>query len=81
MGRRDYFEVDVQDDNLQITLEEREQILLTGSSEDDVINPPYKIANAAGGLSDYTVHTDVRHYNGLLQYDTHNLYGHSMSSP
>lgn len=45
----------------------------------DVISPPYAIANGAPlGLSDHTVHTDIAHYGGYIEYDTHNLYGTSM---
>ncbi|KAL7268802.1 hypothetical protein RUND412_008563, partial [Rhizina undulata] len=48
--------------------------------EINYIYPPYAIANAAPeGLSDRTVFTDVVHANGLLEYDTHNLYGTMMS--
>lgn len=32
-----------------------------------------------GGLSNFTVNTDLIHANGLAEYDTHNLYGHMMS--
>ncbi|KAG0641407.1 glycosyl hydrolases family 31-domain-containing protein [Tuber brumale] len=46
----------------------------------DLISPPYAIANDAPlGLGDRTVHTDVAHYGGLSEYDTHNLYGTMMS--
>ncbi len=45
-----------------------------------LINPPYTIRNAAGGLSNKTLGTDLVHYNGLVEYDTHNLYGTMMSS-
>ncbi|KAF8545189.1 hypothetical protein BDD12DRAFT_812334 [Trichophaea hybrida] len=44
------------------------------------IDPPYPIANDMGSLSDHTVHTDIMHANGLLEYDVHNLYGSSMST-
>lgn len=44
------------------------------------INPPYKIHNAAGNISDKTLSTDLKHYNGLMEYDTHNLYGTMMSA-
>ncbi|WEW58161.1 glycosyl hydrolase [Emydomyces testavorans] len=39
--------------------------------------PPYSIANGGptGIISDKTVHVDVVHANGLLEYDVHNLYG------
>ena len=56
----------------------------------DLLYPKYAIhnraarsdeANAAeGGLSNKTVNTDVKHQNGLVMYDTHNLYGSSKSS-
>lgn len=50
------------------------------SVEVDLISPPYSIANDAPyGLSDRTVHTDIVHYGGYLEYDTHNLYGTMMS--
>ncbi|KAH9857437.1 alpha-glucosidase [Lenzites betulinus] len=51
-------------------------------SKDDVQNPPYAIANAAGigALSDKTAYTDAIHANGLIEYDTHNLYGTMMST-
>ncbi|KAI0046949.1 glycoside hydrolase family 31 protein [Auriscalpium vulgare] len=46
---------------------------------DDVLNPPYQIDNAAGVLSDRTAYTNAKHANGLVEYDTHNLYGTMMS--
>ncbi|KAI0657124.1 alpha-glucosidase [Cubamyces menziesii] len=51
-------------------------------SHDDVQNPPYAIANFAGSgaLSDKTAYTDALHANGLIEYDTHNLYGTMMST-
>lgn len=51
------------------------------TSKVDLINPPYAIANDANGLSDRTVDTDIVHYGGFVEYDTHNLYGTSESSP
>jgi len=47
----------------------------------DYINPPYMIQNAAGSLSNHTIFTDLVHANGLVEYDTHNLYGTSKSFP
>ncbi|KAI5776670.1 glycosyl hydrolases family 31-domain-containing protein [Geopyxis carbonaria] len=47
---------------------------------DPLIDPPYDIANEVGGLSDKTVHTDIVHYDGHVEYDVHNLYGTSMST-
>ncbi|KAL4903173.1 Alpha/beta-glucosidase agdC [Aspergillus multicolor] len=46
----------------------------------DLIDPPYRIGNAAGSLSNKTINTDLIHANGLTEYDTHNLYGTMMSS-
>lgn len=55
----------------------------------DLLYPKYAIHNkaafttednaAGGGISNHTVNTDVIHQNGLAMYDTHNLYGTSMS--
>lgn len=46
----------------------------------NLINPPYSIANAAGSLSNKTIDTNLVHQNGLVEYDTHNLYGTMMSN-
>lgn len=46
----------------------------------DYQNPPYKINNAAGALSASTIYTTAVHSNGLLEYDTHNLFGEMMST-
>ncbi|KAK0269426.1 hypothetical protein LTR91_020502 [Friedmanniomyces endolithicus] len=45
----------------------------------DLINPQYTINNAAGSLSNKTLDTDLIHYGGYAEYDTHNLYGAMMS--
>lgn len=45
----------------------------------DLINPEYKIQNAAGSISNLTAPTDIVNYDGTHQYDTHNLYGSMMS--
>lgn len=45
----------------------------------DLINPAYDIGNAAGSLSNKTADTDIVLYNGLVEYDTHNIYGEMMS--
>lgn len=39
----------------------------------DLINPPYKIQNAMGSLSNKTADTDLVHQGGWVEYDTHNL--------
>jgi alpha-glucosidase len=46
----------------------------------ELLEPPYAIQNAAGSLSNKTVSTNVVHQNGLVEYDTHNLYGTMMST-
>lgn len=44
----------------------------------NLLDPPYKIANAAGVLSDKTIATNLIHAGeGYAEYDTHNLYGTS----
>ncbi|TQS31977.1 hypothetical protein Golomagni_07729, partial [Golovinomyces magnicellulatus] len=45
----------------------------------DLLDPPYKIHNVQGPLSQKTINTDLKHHNGLTQFDTHNLYGSMMS--
>lgn len=60
----------------------------SGLPDRDLLYPPYSVHNAAahrddwsadkGGLSNKTVLTDVVSQNGLVQYDTHQLYGHQM---
>lgn len=53
----------------------------TGMLDRDLINPPYKITNAAGSLSNMTLDTDIIHAGkGYAEYDTHNLYGSMMST-
>ncbi|KAG9092364.1 hypothetical protein FRC07_011682, partial [Ceratobasidium sp. 392] len=42
--------------------------------------PPYKIGNTLPHLADHTTSMDVVHANGLVEYDTHNLFGTMMSS-
>jgi alpha-D-xyloside xylohydrolase len=44
-------------------------------------NPPYKIDHVGSydNLGDKTIAMTVRHYNGALEYDAHNLYGLSES--
>ncbi|KAF9463440.1 alpha-glucosidase [Collybia nuda] len=50
-------------------------------SKRDLLNPPYTINNAAatGQLSSKTAFTDTKHFNGMVEYDVHNLYGTMMS--
>lgn len=39
----------------------------------DLIYPEYEIDNEEGILSQNTLYTDLIHYNGLAEYDVHNL--------
>ena len=50
-----------------------------GLPDRNLIDPPYKIANAAGSISNKTIDTDLIHKGekGYVEYDTHNLYGTS----
>ncbi|KAG8785669.1 hypothetical protein FRC12_017286 [Ceratobasidium sp. 428] len=43
-------------------------------------DPPYKIGNVLPHLADHTTSMDLVHANGLMEYDTHNLFGTMMSS-
>ena len=45
----------------------------------DLIGPAYKIDNEAGSLSNKTINTNIEHYGGYVEHDTHNLYGAMMS--
>ncbi|KAF1933287.1 glycoside hydrolase family 31 protein [Didymella exigua CBS 183.55] len=45
----------------------------------DLINPGYEIQNAAGSISNKTMDTDIRNYDGSYHYDTHNFWGSLMS--
>lgn len=49
-----------------------------GLPDRNFISPPYEIDNAAGSLSMNTINTSIVHAgDGLVEYDTHNLYGTS----
>ncbi|KAF2710148.1 glycoside hydrolase family 31 protein [Pleomassaria siparia CBS 279.74] len=45
----------------------------------NLIDPAYQIRNAIGSISNKTARTDLIHYGGYAEYDTHNLYGTMMS--
>ncbi|KEY68038.1 hypothetical protein S7711_06950 [Stachybotrys chartarum IBT 7711] len=57
------------------------QMFETDHEGDNLLEPPYKIRNRSpsGALSHTTTNTDIKHANGLYHYDTHNLYGTTMS--
>lgn len=50
--------------------------------DEDMLNPAYKINNAApsGALSSKTAWTNSTHPGDLMEYDTHNLFGSMMST-
>jgi alpha-glucosidase len=47
--------------------------LKTGLAGRNLLDPLYKINNAAGVLSNKTANTDIVHKGGWAEYDTHNL--------
>ena len=53
--------------------------LMQGLPGRNYTNPLYQINDAAGAISNLTLATDLVHANGLVVYDTHNLYGTMMS--
>ena len=58
---------------------------LIGYPDRDLLSPPYQINNENtyddyGGLSNYTLDTDIVHYDGHVELDVHNIYGSMMSS-
>ncbi|GIZ37193.1 hypothetical protein CKM354_000065000 [Cercospora kikuchii] len=57
---------------------------LIGYTNRNFLAPPYQIDNAntveaVGGLSNFTLDTDIVHYDGHVELDVHNLYGTQMS--
>lgn len=51
----------------------------TGLPDRNLITPEYHINNVAGSLSNLTLDTNLVHYGGWKEYDTHNLFGAMMS--
>lgn len=45
----------------------------TNTTTPDYMFPPYAIHVATTGLSDRTAYTDIKHANGLMEYDTRKL--------
>ncbi|KAI0683191.1 alpha-glucosidase [Cytidiella melzeri] len=64
-----------------LTVQKRAPTFAFDHSSDNLLVPPYAIENQAGGgnLSDRTAWVDSLHANGMIEYDTHNLYGTMMS--
>ncbi|QIW98810.1 hypothetical protein AMS68_004328 [Peltaster fructicola] len=60
-------------------LQSRQSAPQQGLPGRNLLFPAYQIQNAAGGLSEKTLNTDLVHANGLVEYDTHDLYGAMMS--
>lgn len=71
------FPSDFQPSSSKRGLGKREQGQKIGLPDRNLISPPYKIRNAAGGLSQKTIDTDLVHSGGYVEYDTHNMYGTS----
>ena len=46
----------------------------------DLLDPPYNIHNAEGSISNLTMFTNLIHANGMVTYDTHNMYGSMMGA-
>lgn len=74
------FPSDFQSSSSKRGLAKREQGQKVGLPNRNLISPPYKIRNAAGGLSQKTIDTDLVHSGGYVEYDTHNMYGTSKYS-
>ncbi|KAF9016822.1 alpha-glucosidase [Hymenopellis radicata] len=55
-------------------------IFVNSQRKRDLLTPTYATDNPAGALSSNTAPTNIKHANGLLEYDTHNLYGTMMSA-
>ncbi|KAB8356560.1 hypothetical protein FH972_024142 [Carpinus fangiana] len=53
---------------------------MMGLPDRELLDPPYHINNAAGIISNLTSNTNLVHSNGLVMYDTHDMYGSMMSS-
>jgi alpha-glucosidase len=62
-----------------LTRQSNESSKYLGLPGRDLINPKYEIANEAGSISNKTMDTDIRSYDGTYHYDTHNFWGSLMS--
>ncbi|KAI1380921.1 glycoside hydrolase family 31 protein [Hypoxylon crocopeplum] len=51
---------------------------MKGLPNRDLLTPSYRINNHRGGLSDFTLYTNITNSDGTYQYDTHNMYGLTM---
>ncbi|KAF5348995.1 hypothetical protein D9758_012736 [Tetrapyrgos nigripes] len=71
----------IPDPNTPIFVNASNTLIKRVEPPDDLLNPPYEINNAADGraLSAKTAWVNATHANGLVEYDTHNLFGTMMS--
>ncbi|KAK3710118.1 hypothetical protein LTR37_010549 [Vermiconidia calcicola] len=68
-----------------LDVQKRQANEVIGYENRNLLAPPYQIDNentyeAYGGLSNFTLDTDIVHYDGHVDLDVHNLYGTMMSS-
>lgn len=66
-------------------VDKRQSAQVIGYSNRNLLAPPYQIDNentveAYGGLSNFTLATDIIHHDGHVELDVHNLYGSMMST-
>jgi alpha-glucosidase len=66
-------------------LAKRQEAEIIGYPGRNYLSPPYQIDNentieAYGGLSNFTLDTDIVHFDGHVELDVHNLYGTMMST-
>lgn len=64
--------------------EARQSQEIIGFPNRNLLSPPYQIDNANtvvpyGGLSNFTLDTDIIHHDGHVELDVHNIYGAMMS--
>ncbi|KAF2196277.1 hypothetical protein GQ43DRAFT_476474 [Delitschia confertaspora ATCC 74209] len=53
---------------------------MKGLPDRDYFHPQYRINNHNGALTQNTILTNITNIDNTRQYDTHNLYGHTMAS-
>ncbi|KAI9051774.1 hypothetical protein LZ554_004041 [Drepanopeziza brunnea f. sp. 'monogermtubi'] len=67
-----------------VVLQKRQAQGVIGFPGRNLLEPPYQIDNANtveayGGVSNFTLDTDIVHYDGHVELDVHNIYGAMMS--
>ncbi|KAJ5041518.1 uncharacterized protein L3040_005103 [Drepanopeziza brunnea f. sp. 'multigermtubi'] len=68
-----------------VVLQKRQAQKVIGFPGRNLLEPPYQIDNANtveayGGVSNFTLDTDIVHYDGHVELDVHNIYGAMMSA-